>query len=58
MHQFGAPQGAISYAGVISEIEVLRLQSTFADAGRGLLLHGAFVPAESAKRLVCIVATP
>ncbi len=49
---------AISYAAQITEIEALRLQTTFANAVRGLLLHDVFVPAESTKRLVSIVATP
>jgi hypothetical protein len=48
---------AISYAAQITEMEVLRLQTTFANAVRGLLLHDTFVPAESAKRLVYIKAT-
>jgi hypothetical protein len=48
---------AISYASQIVELEVLRLQTTFADACRGLLLHDTFVPAESANRLVYIKAT-
>jgi len=48
---------AISYAAQITEIEALRLQTTFANAVRGLLLHDTFVPAESAKRLVYIKAT-
>ena len=49
---------AISYAAQITEIEALRLQTTFANAVRGLLLHDVFVPAESTKRLVSIIATP
>ena len=48
---------AISYVAQITEIEALRLQTTFATAVRGLLLHDIFVPAESAKRLVSIKAT-
>jgi hypothetical protein len=51
--QFGDNDG-LTYAAQITEIEALRLQSTFADAVRGLLLHDTFVPAESAKRLVYI----
>lgn len=47
---------AISYAAQITEIEALRLQTTFANAVRGLLLHETFVPAESARRLVYIRA--
>lgn len=49
--QFGDREGC-SYAAQITEIEALRLQSTFADAVRGLLLHDTFVSAEMAKRLV------
>jgi hypothetical protein len=47
---------AISYASQITEMEMLRLQTSFADAARGLLLHDTFVPAESARRLVAIKA--
>lgn len=47
---------ALTYAAQITEIEILRLQTTFADAVRGLLLHDTFVPAECAKRLVTIKA--
>jgi hypothetical protein len=54
---FGDNQ-AISYAAQITEIEMIRLQTTFADAVRGLIYHDTFVPAESAKRLVYIKATP
>jgi hypothetical protein len=49
---------AISYAAQITEIEVLRLQTTFANAIRGLLLHDTFVAAENSKRLVSLTATP
>jgi hypothetical protein len=49
--QFGDKDG-LSYAAQITEIEALRLQTTFADAIRGLILHDTFVPAEAAKRLV------
>jgi hypothetical protein len=42
---------AISYAAQITEIEALRLQTTFANAVRGLLLHDIFVPAEASKQL-------
>jgi P22 coat protein - gene protein 5 len=49
---------AISYAAQITEMETLRLQTTFANAIRGLLLHDTFVPAESAKRLVVLRALP
>jgi hypothetical protein len=48
---------AISYAAQITEIEALRLQTTFANAVRGLLLHDVFVAAENAKRLVTLQAT-
>jgi hypothetical protein len=48
---------AISYAAQITEIEALRLQTTFANAVRGLLLHDTFVPAEAGKRLVTVKAT-
>jgi hypothetical protein len=48
---------AISYAAQITEIEALRLQTTFANAVRGLLLHDTFVPAESGKRLITLKAT-
>lgn len=34
---------AITYAGQISQVETLRLQTTFADAARGLYLYGAKV---------------
>jgi hypothetical protein len=36
-------RSAISYGGQISEIEALRLQTTFADAARGLYVYGAKV---------------
>jgi hypothetical protein len=49
---------AISYASQITKMETLRLQTTFATAARGLLLHDVFIPAENAKRLVYIKATP
>jgi hypothetical protein len=48
---------AISYAAQITEIEALRLQTTFANAVRGLLLHDTFVSAENSKRLVTVEAT-
>jgi hypothetical protein len=48
---------AISYAAQITEIEALRLQTTFANAVRGLLLHDTFVSAENSKRLVTLQAT-
>jgi len=49
---------AISYAAQITEIEALRLQTTFANAIRGLLLHDTFVAPENSKRLVSLTATP
>jgi len=49
---------AISYAAQITEIEALRLQTTFANAIRGLLLHDTFVANENSKRLVSLTATP
>lgn len=45
---------AISYASQITEMEAIRLQSSFASAVRGLLLHDTFVAAENAKRLVAV----
>lgn len=54
---FGDNEG-LSYASQITEIEAIRLQTTFANAVRGLLLHDTFVPAEAAKRLVSIKAAP
>lgn len=49
----GTPD-AITYASQITEIEALRLQNTFANAIRGLVLHDVFVPTESSKSLVAI----
>ncbi len=46
---------AISYASQITELEMLRLQTTFADAARGLLLHDKFVSGENARRLVRVI---
>jgi hypothetical protein len=48
---------AISYAAQITEIEALRLQTSFKNAVRGLLLHDVFVPAEGSKRLVTVLAS-
>lgn len=48
---------SITYAGVINQIEALRLQSTFANAVRGLVLHDATVFAENAKTLGYIKVT-
>lgn len=48
---------AITYAGVINEIEALRLQTTFANAIRGLVLHDAAVFAENSKRLAYVKCT-
>lgn len=39
----GGNKSAISFAGQISKVEALRLQTTFADAVRGLYLYGAKV---------------
>jgi hypothetical protein len=50
---FGDNQ-AITYAAQITKLEALRLQSEFADAIRGLLLHDATVFAECSKRLVTL----
>jgi hypothetical protein len=47
---------AISYASQITLMEMLRLQTTVADAARCLLLHDKFVSAENSKRLVVINA--
>jgi hypothetical protein len=44
----------ITYAAQITEMEALRLQTTFANAIRGLLLHDATILAENAKRGVTI----
>ncbi len=54
--QFGGP-GCISYAGQIRKIERIRLQDTFADAVRGLLLHDAAVFAENGKAAGYILTT-
>ncbi len=53
--QFG-DKYAIAYAAQINEIERLRLESQFATAVRGLLLHDTKVFAEAAKRLGYIKA--
>ena len=47
---------AIAYAAQINKVETLRLQTSFADAVRGLLLHDTAVFAESSKRLGYIKA--
>lgn len=49
--------GAISYAGIIREMEALRLEGFFGNAVRGLLLHDAEVFAELSKQLGYIKAT-
>jgi len=41
----------ISYAAQLREVEAIRLETTFASAVRGLLLHGGTVFAEDKKRL-------
>ena len=53
--QFGEV-GAISYAGQITLVEMIRLESTMATACRGLLLHDAHVFNENAKRIGYIEA--
>ena len=53
--QFG-DKYAISYAAQINDVEQIRLQTSFADAVRGLLLHDAVVFAECAKRFGTIKA--
>lgn len=53
--QFG-DKWAISYAAQINKSERLRLQTTFADAIRGLLLHDTKVFAECSKRLATLKA--
>jgi hypothetical protein len=47
---------ALAYAAQINKMETLRLQDTFADAVRGLLLHDAEVFAEASKRLAYLKA--
>lgn len=47
---------AIAYAAQINKMETIRLQTTFADAVRGLLLHDAEVFAEASKRLAYLKA--
>jgi hypothetical protein len=46
----------ITYAAQITEMEALRLQTTFANAIRGLLLHGATILSGNAPRGVTIKA--
>jgi hypothetical protein len=48
---------SITYAGVIRKLEALRLQTTFGDAVRGLLLHDATVFAENANTLAYVKCT-
>jgi hypothetical protein len=50
-------EGAISYAAQIKSVEMIRLETTFATALRGLLLHGAGVFAEASKMLGHVKAT-
>lgn len=45
---------AISYASQLVKMEMIRLQTSFADAIRGLLLHDTFVAAENSKRLIAM----
>lgn len=47
---------AIAYVAQISEVEMLRLQTQFSSACRGLLLHDTKVFAEASKRLAYIKA--
>lgn len=54
--QFGDAM-AVAYAAQINQIETLRLQTSFATAVRGLLLHDTKVFDENAKRLGYIKAT-
>jgi hypothetical protein len=49
---------AIAYVSQLKELEVIRLQSSFTTAVRGMLLHDTAVFAESSKRLGYIKATP
>jgi len=53
---YGVP-GAINYAAQVRQVEALRLETTFANAVRGMLLHDVKVFAESAKGLGYIKAT-
>lgn len=53
--QFG-DRYAIAYAAQLSQMEALRLQTTFATAVRALLLHDTMVFAENSKRLCTIKA--
>lgn len=53
----GGTRDAITYAGVINQIEALRLQTSFANAVRGLLLHDAVTLAEYSKELGYIKCT-
>jgi len=48
---------SITYAGVIRKMEALRLQTTFGDAVRGLVLHDATVLAEYANTLAYVKCT-
>lgn len=53
--QFG-DRFAIAYVAQLTQLEALRLQTTFANAVRGLLLHDTKVFAEASKRLATIKA--
>ena len=55
--QYGTPM-AISYAAQLREMEAIRLETTFATAVRGLLLHDGKVFAEASKAFGYIKATP
>lgn len=49
---------AISYAAQLTEVEAIRLETTFATAIRGILLHDGKVFAEASKAFGYIKATP
>lgn len=56
-YMVGGTRDAITYAAQIVKIEALRLQTTFADAVRGLMLHDAKVFAEYSKALTTAKVT-
>lgn len=56
-YQLYGGAGVISYAGQLRKVETIRLESTFADAVRGLLLHDGKVFDEHAKALGTIYTT-
>lgn len=53
-YMLAGDRDSITYAAQINQVEALRLQTTFANAVRGLLLHDAKVFAENAKRLAYV----